>query len=462
MLFNSFSFLIFFIVVVGIFWALKGKAQRLFLLLSCLFFYAYWNPPYLILLLYVIALNYACALKIYKTKDKRGEKGFLVLAIIGSLIPLLYYKYINFFFSIFYDFTGTGNAGSNQLFFSVFLPLGISFFTFQAMAYTVDVYRDVVKPKRKFSDFALFISFFQQLIAGPIMRSTEFFPQLRQKRRFGYKKSEMGFYLILWGLLKKVVIADNLAPVVSAYFSNPTSDFFTTWFAIYAFAFQIYCDFSGYCDIALGCAKILDFNIPLNFRQPYLSTSITSFWHNWHITLSSWFRDYVYIPIGGSKRGMTRLYRNLLITMILAGLWHGANYTFLIWGAYHGVFLIIHKLYLKFVKIELPKIIGIILTFHIVCVGWIFFRAQSLDSARFILSSALNFSNITRSNFFINYNVLLLVAPLIILQIMERRFSLKQNFIRFPLLFRQLFVCFVILIISIFGVNAHEFIYFEF
>lgn len=461
MLFNSFDFLIFFVIVVFIFWSLKGKVQKCFLLLSCGFFYAYWNPPFIILLYYTITLNYFCAVEIKASNTIFRKKIFLLIAIFGSLIPLIFFKYINFLVSVFYNSLGQESA-PDQIFIKVFLPLGISFFTFQAVAYAFDTYKGDIEPPKSYIDFALFISFFPQLIAGPIMRAKEFFPQLEEKRQVSFKKVEAGIYLILWGLLKKVVIADNLSTIVNSYFSNPTTDFFNAWYAIYAFAFQIYCDFSGYCDIALGCAIILNFKIPINFKQPYLSSNITSFWHNWHITLSNWFRDYFYIFLGGSRVGILRFYRNIFITMVVAGLWHGANYTFMIWGAYHALLLILHKIYLQFIKIEIPRLIGIFLTFHLVCLGWIFFRAQDIGSAWFIFSSAINFSGISNGSAMLNTNVFLFIIPLILLQLAERRFSLKLNFVNFPVAFKSVFVFASLIVITIFGIQGNDFIYFDF
>ncbi|MFH1245219.1 MAG: MBOAT family O-acyltransferase, partial [Candidatus Omnitrophota bacterium] len=340
-------------------------------------------------------------------------------------------------------------------------PLGISFFTFQAMAYDIDVYRGL-RAERNPVNFTFFISFFPQLVAGPIIRAREFLPQITVKKIFNSKSFEMGGYLILWGLIKKVVIADNLAPLVNEYFSHPLNTFINTWIAVYAFAFQIYCDFSGYCDIAIGAAKMLGFDIPLNFRQPYLARSIESFWRHWHITLSNWFRDYVFIPMGGSRVQELRCYANLLATMAIAGLWHGANYTFVAWGLYHGFILVLNKIYNKYINIKIPKIIAILFTFHLVCIGWIFFRAENIYSAWNVLCSAFR---IHKFGVVSLPNVLSLVffsLPLLVLQVFERRFSLKQNFIKFPLVFKTAFVIGAVLSITLFGVGGNDFIYFEF
>ena len=296
------------------------------------------------------------------------------------------------------------------------------------------------------------------------MRGSYFFPQTKRARVFSLIKFETGIYFILWGLLKKVVIAENLSPVVNAYFADPSPDIIKAWTAIYAYAFQIYCDFSGYCDIAYGCAKILDFEIPLNFRQPYLSTSITEFWHNWHITLSSWFKDYLFIPLGGSRVAAGKHYFNLIATMTIAGLWHGANYTFFIWGLFHGSILVIHKLCRNNIKVkfEIPKFLKVLGTFHLVCLGWIFFRARNVGTAFHVLRSAFDFSGFNVDHFKGSSSLLLFGAPLIILHILERKFDLKNNFIRFPVFIKSVYVLTSVILIVLLGTTGNEFIYFDF
>ncbi|MBU1122343.1 MAG: MBOAT family protein, partial [Candidatus Omnitrophica bacterium] len=337
-----------------------------------------------------------------------------------------------------------------------------SFFTFQAIAYSIDVYRGVIRPEKNLIKFAFFISFFIQLIAGPILRAKGFLSQLSRTKVFIIKNFEMGFYLILWGLIKKVVIADNLAPFVNEYFGSPQNNFFDAWLAIYAFAFQIYCDFSGYCDIAVGCAKILGFNIPLNFRQPYLAQNITLFWRRWHITLSGWFRDYLFIPLGGSNVRAVRYYANLLIVMLIGGVWHGANYTFIVWGLYHGLLLVAHKVYSKYINISIPKIIGILITFHLVCLGWIFFRADNIHLAWDVFRAAFKIQEFDVSYLNSAMKLAFFLVPLLILQVFERRFRLKQNFINFPFVLRFTFAIVAVLSVTLFGIRGNEFIYFEF
>jgi D-alanyl-lipoteichoic acid acyltransferase DltB (MBOAT superfamily) len=441
---------------------LNDRKKIIFLTIASFIFYAYGYPPYLLILLYSICLNYFCALKISSASSQIRKRQFLFLNIFGNLAVLGFYKYINFVIDVFCSTFRFLKLEFPQDILKFSLPLGISFFTFQAMAYNIDVYKGIVKAKKSFVQFSFFISFFTQLIAGPILRTRDFFPQLVAKKRFKRKSLEMGFYLILWGLIKKVVIADNLAPLVNEYFANPLNTFLNAWVAIYAFAFQIYCDFSGYCDIAIGCARILDYNIPLNFKQPYLAQNITLFWRHWHITLSNWFRDYLFIPLGGSKVQELRYYSNLLVTMVIAGLWHGANYTFIIWGLYHGLLLILHKIYKRCINIKIPKLIGILVTFHLVCIGWIFFRANNINLAWNVLGSAFKIKNFGTINFSTITNLIFFSLPLLVLQVFERRFSLKQNFVNFSPWVKSIFVIVAILSITLFGTTGNEFIYFEF
>lgn len=464
MLFNSVEFIIFFIIVLLIYWLiLKDQRQRiLFLTAASFIFYAYHRIPYLLLLIYSILLNYFCAIKIFNSRKLAVRKRFLIIGIAGNLSVLCFFKYTNLLIDVILNLFPFLRGYLPQITVRLPLPLGISFFTFQGMAYMLDVYRRDINPEGNIINFAFFKSFFSQLIAGPILRAKDFLPQLALKKKISIKNFELGVYLILWGLVKKVVIADNLSPIVSKYFTHPQDNFFAAWVAIYAFAYQIYCDFSGYCDIAIGCAGMLGYQIPVNFRQPYLSESITSFWRRWHITLSNWFRDYLFIQLGGSKAGEWRYYRNLLFVMAIAGLWHGAKYTFIFWGIYHGILLIVDKVYMKYVKIQIPRVLGILITFHLVCIGWIFFRASDVESAKNILLIALNIKAISRAHVSGNINPLFFAFALLILQILERRFNLKQNFIYFPAVVRSVFVIVASVSVVIYSMNSNQFIYFAF
>jgi len=464
MLFNSFAFLIFFCVVFVFYWLNKNQRFRvIFLAVASFIFYAYHRPYDLLILFYSILLNYYCAIKIESSQNKKYRKIFLWINILGNVGLLAFYKYVNFFLNTTHRFFAHSPRQAEANIFKIALPLGISFFTFQGMAYVIDVYRKEVKPEKNLINFSFFKGFFAQLIAGPIVRARAFLPQLKTEKKLTSARFQSGFYLIAWGLVKKIVIADNLAPIVSAYFSNPVDNFLTTWIAIYAFAFQIYCDFSGYCDIGIGCAKTLDYDIPVNFRQPYLSENVTVFWRNWNLTLSNWFRDYLFIPLGGSHDIALRYYFNLLATMLVAGLWHGANYTFVIWGFYHGVLLVLHKISLKFIKIRIPRVIAVLFTFHLVCLGWIFFRASSVHTSLKILKYAFHIGTANiRLIASSGITILFFILPILAMQICERKFSIKDNFVNFPRLVKFVSVAAAILLLVLFGTPGNQFIYFDF
>ncbi len=315
-----------------------------------------------------------------ETRGRLQRHGALVISLAANLGFLAFFKYYNFAASTFSRVLG---LPTDSFFLQIVLPLGISFHTFQSISYVVDVYRGEQRAIRKPLDYALFISFFPQLVAGPIVRAREFFTHLYGWRAPSQAEIQRGAFLVVLGLVKKVALADNFAPIVDRYFTGVQSHpgGVTAWGAMFAFALQIFFDFSGYTDIAIGCALLLGFHFPINFRRPYLAVSITDFWRRWHISLSSWLRDYLYIPLGGNRKGRLKTYRNLLITMLLGGLWHGANWTFIAWGAYHGLLLAIERMFGVGRNADRSRLIlvlpRIVLTFGLVCIGWVFFRAQS-------------------------------------------------------------------------------------
>ncbi len=408
MLFNSIPFMMFLIAVFVMYWLMPSHKGRLGLLLGASwFFYAWWNPPYLILFLIVTAVNYVFGLIVGAKRDDSPESAgrWMVFSIVFNLALLAYFKYTNFFLD---------SVGSLALLtvgedwvpprMNIFLPLGISFYTFQMFAYVVDVRNktcDAIKNPLKMS---LFIAFFPQLIAGPIVRTTEFLPQLASKRRFDWKLFQHGLDLIALGVFKKVLIADQIAPFVDQVFQDPGSySGPVTWLAVYGYAVQIYCDFSGYTDIGRGSAAILGYRLPINFARPYLAGNIIEFWRRWHITLSTWLRDYLYIPLGGSRKGRRRTYINLGITMTLGGLWHGASWPFVIWGMYHGGALAITRwIHTKAgIRPDKPlfghwlwKPLAVFGTFHLVCFGWIFFRAVTFDDSFVMIRQLFNWSDL--------------------------------------------------------------------
>jgi D-alanyl-lipoteichoic acid acyltransferase DltB (MBOAT superfamily) len=389
MLFDTPIFFVFLFLTTLCYWSLQFRAQNKFLLIASYFFYGWWDWRFLCLMIASTVIDYFIAIKIADTEDLRLKRSLLILSLIINFSILGFFKYFNFFAdSLHTSLSALGLQVSLPLL-RIILPPGISFYTFQEVAYIVDVYYERVPASRSFFDYGLFISLFPHLIAGPIQRPSHLLPQVQKPRRMDFDKSFDGFLLILEGLFRKCVIADNCALIANAAFAGafgPPS-LPSVLLGTYAFAWQIYGDFSGYSDIARGCAQILGFHFMVNFRQPYFADSFQDFWRRWHISLSTWLRDYLYIPLGGNRFGERKTYRNLLLTMLLGGLWHGANWTFVVWGALHGSGLAIER---KLTRnrpalLIFPKLIKRVLVFHVVCLSWIFFRAPSLRAASAML-----------------------------------------------------------------------------
>mgnify|MGYP006119580481 FL=1 len=397
MLFNSLHFLLFFPIVVFLYFLMVPKWRTYLLLIASYYFYMSWKPEYAILIFGSTIIDYFTAIKIHQTKSKNRKRNWLILSLGVNLGVLFFFKYFDFFFNSFHDlFVGEAVDGEATLKESL-MVVGISFYTFQTLSYTIDVYRERLAPEKDFSRFALFVSFFPQLVAGPIERATHLVPQFRKDYSFDYERVVSGLRLVLWGFFKKVVIADRLALVVNQVYNFPEEQNGLTYLiATYFFAFQIYCDFSGYSDIAIGTARIMGYDLMENFRQPYLSQSIKEFWSRWHISLSTWFRDYVYIPLGGNRRVKWRWYYNLFITFLISGLWHGANWTFIVWGALHGAYLIIGINLSNWLPKVNNKVVGVLKTvvvFHLVVLAWVFFRAANVHAAFDVFYSMVQFPN---------------------------------------------------------------------
>ena len=380
MLFQSFTFLIFFAVTVGLTFLLRGKAQRWVLLAASLFFYAYGSAAHLFLLLFVILVTWGAA----RIVERNHSRAVYVAALVLSFIPLLVCKYVPFFGSEFFP-------QHAALLKKIPLPIGVSFFTFQAVSYLVDVWRGRMKAERNFFTYALFVSFFPQLVAGPIERAEALLDQIKREHRFEYKNAAEGLLQMGIGLVLKLFIADRLAYIADLAYTGPVdhSGLFML-LATMLFGFQIYCDFNGYTIIARGAAQVLGVRLMENFRRPYFAVSCTDFWRRWHISLSSWFRDYVYIPLGGNRKGKLRCCGNLLVTFTLSGLWHGANWTYLVWGALNGVYQAGEKLLGLGGerKTRAGKAFGWIVTYLLITLSWVFFRAddmaQAMDALRAI------------------------------------------------------------------------------
>lgn len=388
MLFNSFSFAIFLPIVFALFWIVPKKYQWIVLFISSYSFYMCWKVEYVILILLTTLTSYWGAILIEKRPTKK--KCFLTISLIISLTVLFFFKYFNFFSSSFIDSVNSlFSVELSPILVNVILPVGISFYTFQTLSYVIDVYRGTVKAEHHFGKYATFIAFFPQLVAGPIERTSNLLGQIKAEHSFNYEKASYGVKLMLWGFFKKMVIADNLAVFVDAIYDTPTHfNGFSLILSTVFFAIQIYCDFSGYSDIAIGVAKLFDIDLMKNFNAPYLATSIKDFWSRWHISLSTWFKDYIYIPLGGNRVSKLRHKLNLIITFLVSGLWHGASWTFVLWGGIHGVG--------QAAEACLPRknkknsafvtLLKRLFVFLFVVVTWVFFRARSISDAWHVIT----------------------------------------------------------------------------
>lgn len=389
MLFHSFKFLVFFVLFFAIYWAIKPHVWRMrWLLLGSIVFYMSWIPWHISLILFSAGVDYFLAMRIERSDRPGLRKLFLFLSIGTNLGLLLFFKYFNFFLGNLDAALAPMGLSVAALRLDLMLPLGISFYTFETISYIVDVYLGKVHAVRSPLDYALYIMFFPHLIAGPIVRSHDFLPQLRRPKRFSWERMQVGAQLFTLGLFKKAIIADHLATLVDPVFAHPGQfGSASIWLAVLAYAAQIYCDFSGYSDMALGLAHTLGFHLPINFNMPYFAVSITEFWQRWHISLSTWLRDYLYIPLGGNRGSTFQTCRNLMATMLLGGLWHGASWTFLFWGLFHGLLLVVHRLvpWPAWFSQSWTKPLRMATTFFCVAVGWVFFRALTLEAALEIL-----------------------------------------------------------------------------
>jgi alginate O-acetyltransferase complex protein AlgI len=455
---------------------MNHKWQNRLLLVASYVFYGAWDWRFLFLICASTVIDYICGIIIHESKDAKKRKLFLLFSVFGNLFILGFFKYFNFFASNLQELLNIFGFSIQPRFLHIILPVGISFYTFQTMSYTIDIYYKKMKPTKKLFDFALFVAFFPQLVAGPIERAKHLLPQILSPRKVTPDKFYEGCYLIFWGLFLKVFVADNLARIVDPIFSSgPPYNGIKVLIALYAFAFQIFGDFAGYSNIARGLAKCMGFDIMVNFNLPYFATNPSEFWKRWHISLSSWLRDYLYIPLGGNRRGISMTYRNLGITMLLGGLWHGAAWTFVVWGAYQGALLIIYRLFQPLLKkIPSPKSIfvgkiwfsiRVIFFFHLICLGWLVFRARSMTQFFEMLQGLL-------FNFKISYgagikrialNIIFFLLIPITIQLFQ---YVKKNLLivrQFSGVTRAIFyvVCYYLLIL--YGVTSgQEFIYFQF
>jgi len=481
MSFNSLQFIVFFPIVAILYFLLPHRFRWVLLLIASYYFYACWKPEYLVLLAGATLLNYLIGLALGKAESLSRRKFLLSLSLVGSLGLLFGFKYLGFLGESVNLLFGKLGMSATLPIPHILLPIGISFYTFQALSYTIDVYRRARLPERHLGIFALYVSFFPQLVAGPIERSTHLLPQFFERHSFDYIRVTNGLKLMVWGFFKKLVIADRVAAAVNPVYGDPTS--YTgvpLILATYLFAFQILCDFSAYTDIARGAAKILGFDLMENFRRPYLATSIRDFWRRWHISLTSWFRDYLYIPLGGNRVGKWRWYYNIAVIFVVSGLWHGAAWTFVIWGALHASYMLIsiwtktlRARALGWLKIDEQsawwKWVRRGITFNLVTFGWIFFRANGLSDAWYIVTHLFRGISL-RLHFGIGiglYEFGIAVMAILFLELVhlyqESEHSVLNTISRWALPVRwaaYYAIVFVILCLGEFGFE--EFIYFQF
>lgn len=476
MVFNSITFLVFLAITLSLYYRLGLRGQNWLLLAASYLFYGWWDPRFLVLLLGTSLLDYGFALWIDRCSLPSRRKLFLTLSIVSNMGVLCVFKYFNFFADSLERLLTSLGVNASFPVLHVILPVGISFYTFLSMSYTIDVYRREIPAARNPLDFLLYVSFFPHLVAGPIVRASYLLPQCQRPRTIDANEVVNGVWLILIGYVKKVVIADRLAPVVNWGFSQPLPPLTdaNAWLIIYAFAFQIYGDFSGYSDIARGVSKLMGFELVENFRAPYLVSNPSAFWRNWHISLSTWLRDYLYIPLGGNRGTALITYRNLMLTMVLGGLWHGAGAAYLLWGFYHGALLAVHRAWTERFgskaktpenKASLPRFALVFVFFHITCIGWLLFRAGAIHSqfsqvglVQGYLGAMFNF-NVSGLHPFAQ-GVFLLGALSLLFQ---WKFELMDRFSKWPLGGKIAGACGALGLIFGLGIfEGSEFIYFAF
>ncbi len=466
MIFNSLIFFIFLPICFLVYALLKGntRAQNIWLLVCSYYFYGYWDWRFLSLIAFSTVIDFIAGQKIQHSENEKVRKGFFYLSLATNLGLLGFFKYFNFFIESTETLLNNLGLEINTWTLNIILPVGISFYTFQTLSYTIDVYRKRIKSTNDFIAFAAFVSFFPQLVAGPIERASHLLPQFLKPRALSFNQFGLGSKIFLWGLFKKVVVADNLASYVDIVFENQEIyGGLVNVIAIIFFAFQIYCDFSGYSNMAIGLAKMFGFDLMQNFNVPYFATTLKMFWQKWHISLSTWFRDYVYIPLGGNRAGNMRMYLNLVITFLVSGFWHGANWTFIIWGGIHGLFFIVEGILIGTNRDTwIKRFLGLLTTFTVVCFAWIFFRAQDFTHAiEFIQNTfSLDYTHVLKP-----YRLVVAfigISTLVFFDYLKKNKTAKALYTSYMPL-RYGFYYLLIFMIVLFGnTNSQEFIYFQF
>lgn len=477
MLFNSLAFAVFLPIVFLLYWAIPQKYRYIVLLIASYYFYMSWNVKYVVLILFTTAVSYAAALGMEKLHKKSTKRLLMIGAVGASLLVLFFFKYFDFAQNTIIRVLQSFAIELHPVTLTLMLPVGISFYTFQTLSYAIDVYKGEVKAERNFFKYAAFVSFFPQLVAGPIERTGNLLPQIDCEHTFTYEKGAYGMRLMAWGFFKKLVIADNLAVFVDAVFEDVAAYHgFALVLAVSFFTLQIYCDFSGYSDIAIGVAKLFDINLMTNFKSPYFSTSIKEFWRRWHISLSSWFRDYVYIPLGGNRVSKGRNMFNLLATFSLSGLWHGAAFTYIVWGGLHGALQCVENILFPRKKLEQKRDLvwwlKVAVVFCLVSAAWCFFRAGSCKEALYVfahmtdgLRNPLSYINVGVHAFDMT-SLKFMVLPIMLLAIYDY-VALDKDPIqcigKMPTVARKiLYVVFLLLLLLLASFNSQEFVYFQF
>lgn len=428
MLFNSLSYILFLPIVFAIYWFLPNKFRWCFLLIASYYFYMSWSVKYVVLILFMTVLSYCAALSIENVETKKYRKFILCGTTLCLLLVLFFFKYYNFTIESLSGLLSHFSIRFQPIMLNILLPVGISFYTFQTLSYVVDVYYGNIHAEKNLGKYATFVSFFPQLVAGPIERTSNLLPQIKEKHFFNEQKALEGTKLMLWGFFKKLIIADHVAQYVDKVYGDLSAySGFDLILVIFFFTMQIYCDFSGYSDIAIGTARLLDINLTTNFSSPYFSSSVKEFWSRWHISLSTWFRDYVYIPLGGNRCIKLRCHINLMITFLVSGLWHGANWTFVLWGGLHGIIQLFEKALDKYIKRfrrnKIGLVVSTIVVFYFINLAWVFFRAETVSDALYIIRNA--FVGITtptsyfRSRIITPGQLILVLAHILILTIYD-------------------------------------------
>ncbi|WP_291136221.1 MBOAT family O-acyltransferase [Flavobacterium sp. UBA7663] len=475
MLFNSIEFLLFLPTVFFLYWFVfknQLRAQNVLLLVASYIFYGWWDWRFLSLIIASTFLDYFIAIQLGKTDIAKKRKFLLGISLVGNLGMLGFFKYYNFFVASWIEAWSSVGITMEASTLNIILPVGISFYTFQTLSYTIDVYRKEMQPTKSFIDFAAFVTFFPQLVAGPIERASHLLPQFYKKRAFDYQNAVDGVKLIIWGMFKKVVVADNCAFFVNKIFENPEAYSSGELFVgMVFFAFQIYGDFSGYSDMAIGISKLFGFDLMVNFKFPYFSRDIAEFWRRWHISLSTWFRDYIYIPLGGSKGSQWFQIRNVMIIFLVSGFWHGANWTYVVWGLFHALLFLplllfnlnrSHLITKSYGWLDFAKI-GV--TFLVVCIGWVFFRADSISDAFQYLAHMFELKSLGLSLFYkTNANLMIFglsVLAVGILSLQELFWVIKKRELPEVSAFGALLLVLLIFFMGSFK-NQMDFIYFQF